>query len=482
MGNTGTALAVDGAAPFLNPATIVRMDEHRFAFSVNFYQWSNTRFSNWHQPGTVDTAQFGNLALSNTSISSGGFNVLPSTLCLFLTLSDGAAAPSESESSLHPGRQKLSACLGSTENQGVSFTALPFTGTTPLGLTTQAQSLVQSWSRFYGGPSYSVSITHHLALGASLHVVYTNDSFAFASSAITTSAMGGGVQSSFGVAGGGNSLDLAATLGAIYRVGAYTAGVSMAFPAVHVSGSYTGTLDSQYTAGTAGTATISEGTGSFSAGPPVRVAMGAGAEWGRLTMEADAAIVIPAPNGFTASASGTTATLAAGKLSATAFQSTFGVREHVVANPGIGAEFFVNKTFSVIAGASLNMTLEPPLSPALGVGTLVEERQSVGVVSAGVGSYSEGGSLLLGVQVGHGWGQSLAANPYVTPNQWAVVDTSSYSVLVILAGSTSLRSLGHAAARLEHEAEHLEHVVVGGPTKPEAPAPVVPQKAPAPSP
>ena len=213
MGNAGTALAVDGAAPFLNPATIVPMDDHRFAFSVNFYSYSNTHFASWRQPGAVDATQFGNLALSNTSITSSGFSALPSTLCLLFTLADGAAASDTDDPTLHSGRQKLSLCLGSMESQGVSFTALPFTGATPLGQTVQAQSLVQSWSRFYGGPSYSVALSDHLALGLSLHAVYSSDSFLLASSAITSSVANGGVQSSFGAAGGGSSLDFAATLG-----------------------------------------------------------------------------------------------------------------------------------------------------------------------------------------------------------------------------------------------------------------------------
>ena len=36
MGNTGVALARDGAAPFLNPATVVGIDDRQLAFSVNF--------------------------------------------------------------------------------------------------------------------------------------------------------------------------------------------------------------------------------------------------------------------------------------------------------------------------------------------------------------------------------------------------------------------------------------------------------------
>jgi hypothetical protein len=470
MGDTGTALGVDGSAPFLNPATIVRTDEQRFAFSVNFYQYSITKLQNWHQPGTVDTGQFGNLALGNTSIDSGGFSVLPTTLCLFFTTAAGAAPVEGAGPSLRPGRQKLTLCFGSAESQGVSFTALPFTGTTQLGLTTQAQSVTQSWSRFYGGPSYSVALGHRLAIGASLHVVFTTDSFALASGAITASTANGGVQSSLATAGAGSSLDGALTLGGIYRAGAYTTGLSVVLPAAHFTGSYTGSFDNEYSSGATGTATIASGSGSFSAGPPIRVALGVGAEWGRLTMEADAALVIPSLNGFTASAAGTTATLTGTHLTSSTFAESFSVPEHAVVNPGIGGEYFVTPTFSVVGGAALNLTLEPPLSSALTVGTLSPQRQSSALLSAGVGSYTGAGHLLVGFQLNHGWGQALAANPYVTPNQWAIVDTSSYGVVLILAGSTSLRSLGHAAERLgdvlhvnqgaeklEHEAVHLEH-------------------------
>jgi hypothetical protein len=473
MGNTGTALAVDGSAPFLNPAAIVRMDDHRFAFSVNFYQYSITGFSNWHEPGSVDAAKFGRLSLGNTSISSSGFNVLPSTLCVFVTLFDGAR--DEDDAGLHKGRQKLSLCLGSLESEGVSFTALPFSGSTPFGETVQAQSLVQGWSRVYAGPSYSVSVTKHVALGLSFHAVYTNDSFALSSSAITSSASMGGIQSSFGAAGAGGSLDLAPTLGAIYRAGMYTAGVSFAIPAVHLYGSYTGTLNNEYRSGTTSSATLSTGSGSFSSAPPIRVAVGGGLEAGRWTVEADAAVVIPAVSGFTASAMGNTTSLSGTSLTSTPFQSSFAVGEHVVVNPGLGAEYFVRPSLSVVAGASLNMTLQPALSAPEGVGTLVEDRQSMATVSAGLGSYNPSGNVLLGVQLGYGWGQSLAANPYVTPNQWAVVDTTSYSALLILAGSTSLRSLTHAV-------EHIEHVIIGpaAPSPPsDAPAKPGPQTRPA---
>ena len=437
------------------------------------------------------TLQFGNVALSSTAITSSGFNVLPSTLCLFFTLRDGAAASETSDSTLHPGRQKLSVCLRSLENQGVSFTALPFNGATALGQTAQSQSLVQSWSRFYAGPSYSLSVSEHVALGLSIHGVYSTDSFILDSNAITTSTANGGVQSSFGAAGGGGSFDFSATIGGIYRNGPYTLGLSVAVPSVHVFGSYTGTLHDEYGSGTTGSATISNGSGSFSAAPPVRVGVGLGGEWAHLMMEADASLNIPAPTNFSAGLAGTTSVLATNKLTSTPFQSTFSVPEHVTLSAGLGAEYFVKPTLSLVGGTSVNLTAQPPLSPTVTVGNLVQERQSMATLSLGAGSYSPSGNLLLGTQLGYGWGQSLAANPYAIPNQWAVVDTSSYSVMIILAGSTSLRNLGHALERIEHvivrpsDPDYVEPVVPLPPPStppPSAPGAASPKPHPAPTP
>src|SRR6187401_392067 len=86
MGNTGVALGRDGASPFLNPATVVGIDDRRLAFSVNFLALQINHFKNWHQPSSVDP-RFGELSLGERSISSSRITTVPSTFCLFLSLS-----------------------------------------------------------------------------------------------------------------------------------------------------------------------------------------------------------------------------------------------------------------------------------------------------------------------------------------------------------------------------------------------------------
>src|SRR5271165_3088935 len=84
MGGTGVALGRDAAAPFLNPATIARIDDTGVAFSANFYTFTQAQFSGFHQPGPVDVDRFGPVSLPQADLSRGRIDGLPATLCLFL--------------------------------------------------------------------------------------------------------------------------------------------------------------------------------------------------------------------------------------------------------------------------------------------------------------------------------------------------------------------------------------------------------------
>jgi hypothetical protein len=232
MGNTGVALARDGSAPFLNPATIVRINDNSLAFSVNFYTFQATTLSGWHQPAPANVSQFGQVDLTGTSVSNSSFRILPSTLCLFFTVR-GVTAQGSNDNGYHRGRQKLAICFGSSEFENVGLPALAFRGRTPLGLTGQAQSVTQSWNRFHAGPTYSISLGDNFAVGASLHGVYTTESFVIDSSSITAAEGGGSSASSLGAAGNAHGFDLQAILGAVYHAGNITLGASVTLPAVH---------------------------------------------------------------------------------------------------------------------------------------------------------------------------------------------------------------------------------------------------------
>jgi hypothetical protein len=471
MGNTGVALSRDGSAPFLNPATIVRINDNSLAFSVNFYTFAATSFTGWHQPGPVDTSQFGNVGLGGTSISTNGFRIFPSTLCLFFTIR-GVTAEGSDDGGLHRGRQKLAVCFGSTEFVDVVMPALSFRGNTPFGATAQTQSLARNWNRFQAGPTYSISLGDDFAVGASLHGVYTSESLVLDSSSITSIASGGSVQSSLGTGVSARAFDFAAILGAAYHRGSVTLGASVQVPTVHVYGTYNATLHSEY--GLAGTdnATLTSASGSFTAPPPMRFSIGAGAEWKRLVVELDESCQLPL-GAIASSVNGSTTTLTGTAATTTPLSAFYSVQEHMAWNTALGAEYFVSKSFSLVGGASTSLTTLPGLSPTMSVGNLVAARMSSASASLGIGSYGAGADILIGAQLGYAWGQSMAVNPYVLPNDWAVVDTHSYSVMLILAGATDLRAIGRAVEKVENA------VTSGNPELPPA-DPGHPREAPKP--
>lgn len=448
MGNTGVALGRDGAAPFLNPATIVRIGEQSLAFSVNFFSFNYLHFNQWHQPANVDNAQFGNVALSGTGEATTAFKALPSTLCLFFTVAGLVSADDDSEL-WRRGQQKLALCLGTVESHEVSLPALSFNGKTGAGNTAQVQSVNRNWSRLYVGPTYSVALSDEFSIGASLHGAYTSDTFAVNGSTVT-SATSGAIQSSLGAGGLGHALDIAAILGTTYHKGPVTLGASLQAPALHILGTYAGTEQMQYATGTANTATLSSGSGDFHAAPPVRLAVGAGVEGKTLRVEVDGSYDFPQKEAAASTVNVTTTTLTNGTLTPSSATASYVIPSHGAWNVAAGAEYFLSPSFSVLGGVSTSVTSLGSLSPSLSVGNLAQERINWLNLSFGIGSYGAAENLLIGAQVGYGWGQTLAINPYVLPNDWAVIDTQSFAALVILAGSTNLRTLARAMNAVGH--------------------------------
>ena len=469
MGNTGVALARDGSAPFLNPATTVAIENGHLAFSVNFFTYAIEHFSGWNQPGPVDTARFGALDIQSTSDSATRFRALPSTLCLFFTLSKVTLLDSEAAEDAPPrGRQKLAVCLGSLEADDINLTALAFRGATPAGSTAQVESIARSWNRLYVGPTYAVELTDHLALGLSLHGVVTSDSFVVDGTSITSITGGTALQSSLGSSAYGYSFDLAALVGATYRVGWFTLGTSAQLPALHVLGRLQATANDS-TSGTDGTGTVTDGLGSFHAPPPVRLAVGAGVQWPRLTLELDESYDLPSSEAIATDLQVNSTAIASAASTTTTFPLHYNVSTRSTFNTSLGAEYFVTRSLSLIGGASTNMSTLLGLTPTTSLGNLVQSRTNHVAISFGIGSYGGVGNLLMGLKLDYGWGQALTVNPYQVPNTWAAVDTQTYSAMFILAGATNLRSIGRAVQKVENA------VTTGSPDVPPPTSPTPPK-------
>ena len=466
MGGTGVALGRDGAAPFLNPAGIVRIEDQRLAFSVNFYTLGFTHYSNFHQPGLVDTNQVA--APGATGLTTSSFRVLPSTLCLFFTIGDIQKVTEPNAPPIPPDRvmrRKLAICFAQVENDDVGLQAVQFQANTALGPTAQTAALSRGWNRTYFGPTFSQYVTDRLAIGASLDGIYSHDTYSFASSSISSKVGGGALASSLAMSGSGYSMDLTAILGVTYFLSdTVTVGLSARAPSLHLLGSYNGSFSQTSTNGNTGdTATIANGAGAYRAWSPLRIGTGIGFEWPKLRLEGDAALIVPVASSASAAADVTTTTLSGGALTQKQTTESYAVESLPMVNPALGIEYFIRNSFSVVGGAAMNLSTLERLTPQPGIGNLVEARTNEVSGSLGIGSYSNRKELLIGVNVQYGWGDAIVANPYVVPNDWATVSTNSITAMFVISGSTDLRSIENAVVKVRNTVE------TGDPNKPPPP-------------
>jgi hypothetical protein len=415
MGNTGVALARDGAAPFLNPATIVRIRDQDLAFSTHLYAFELTHFSNWHAPGATD-ARFGSGTVDATGVTANRVSGLPSTACLFFTIAGvlEKADPRAGEPTpWEGGRQQMSFCIGTVEQSDVSMPALALHQGFGAAVTSQSQSVSRQFNRTQIGPSYSAQVDDRLAFGVSLLGSYTTTSHVLETSALSSGLDGSAVQSDLGMAGSGRSFDITAIAGATYLLGKTLLGVSVQLPSIHLLGAYTATLHQDDAFTGTNQALLVSGNGSYRALPPVRVALGAGRTWGPLTGELDAFFVYaPGDLARTDLAIDTTANTN-GAFTSQSSSATYAAPSRAALNFGVGAEYLVTPGFSLVGGVSTNLTISSPLvaAPVPSLANLEQARTSTATLSFGIGSYGPAGSLMLGTQLGYGWGQALAAGP-----------------------------------------------------------------------
>jgi hypothetical protein len=466
MGGTGVALARDGSAPFLNPATIIHIDDSGVAFSVNFYtvQWS-TLFG-FHQPGAV-SPRYGSLSLPDDTFQESRADALPSTLCLFLTIGDWGDNAKKEEQDTRPGhlkgRRKLAACLGSLEREIFGATAVGYSGTSGKITANQATSIQRSWQRLYVGPSYSTYVSDSVALGASLDFIGTTASSTWG---VDTMVLGGGGTnaSAYDTAFSAYSVDLGAILGAVWHVDdTQVLGASVSTPTLHLVGNYNGTtsvqaqlppLPGQVSNNLAQLTTLS---GGFSAPVPIRLALGAGSQTRRLRLEGDASAYVPIAHLASADVTTQTTYTSKGVTEGTASSTTLLMDGRPVVDVAMGAEYFLTPGFSVLGGASIDFTGLPPLAtqvitPTQGVAPeLAETRMQQVAGSFGIGSYGDGSELLIGTQFSYGWGQTIAFDPLVDPVRVNTVNTHTYGLMLVIAGGASIsafrrtiRDLGNA--------------------------------------
>ncbi len=413
MGDTGIALGTDGAAPFLNPATVVRV-ESTLALSVSFLTVDITHAANWYAP--------------NADITRVSGNAIPSTFCAFFDL-PRLFQPEDKTSDA--GDQKLATCFGTTELQSFDWVGQGFRTQNPAAIETS--SVRWGWQRFVVGPSYAANLTRDLAVGASVQGAFTNFS-SFAS--VGTTAVDGSTSSVFEDGSSGSDFGLSASLGATLTLGRFTLGATVQSPDVSVYGH--GNL-STYVASSGGTSTTYFGQGGFHGREPTRLGLGLGYEWPRGSVELDGQLALADGDAVELDMQGTQLTTPGALLTTTSVDRK--TRFQPTVNVSLGTEIFVRPRLSLLAGFATDFTAVDGIAQT----GVAPSRQNRLLASFGIGSHSDAGTVIVGAQAYYGWGQMLgyASAPAVAP-----IDIQSTGVLFVLAGATNFKSIERAVEEM----------------------------------
>jgi hypothetical protein len=450
MGNTGVALARDGSAPFLNPSAIAAIADPRVALSVNLYSFTTTTVDHFHAPRGTDAA------LARESLSDSRLDPVPSTFCLFVTLGGerDSSAPTNSVSlrqlnEENAERRKLALCAGTTERRELAAAASA-AGTSPDGRSAlHLSSLARSYGRVHVGPTYGISLSRTIAVGASLHVVDTrvtsvtsaNDtSFVAAPGTDGTQSSHSAISSSFSA----TSFDVAALVGATFRLdSATTLGLAFGPPSVHIGGEIDASDDAEHAGAPEGTlGRTRAATGRFAAPLPMRAAVGLGARTRRMRVEADATYFFPLSDAFRSDLDARTVTMRGDASSdrtgvAVATTDTAGVLDSA-----LGAEVFVSDTLSVLGGVATDFGGVRHLPATSQLGDVVTVREDRAIATLGVGLYGlDGSELLVGTQLAMARGEILVAETHALPAELAPATQQTFSAMLVVAGSTNLATL-----------------------------------------
>jgi hypothetical protein len=448
MGGTGVALGVDGAAPFLNPATIARIDDGSLAFSSRFFRFSERTILGFHQPGPVDAGRFGALDLEETSVTESELDAIPDSACYFFGSSkDRSPVP-------RAGRQRFAVCLAKVEEAEFFLNAISFRGASAGRIVDQTQSLRQEWSRRSGGPSWAYYLTDRLAVGASAFVSRSKYRDLITASTVVEDSTGSAITSSFNSSLNAYSWDLLAHLGLAYRLSErLTLGVSVRTPSVHVLGGADQGTFSTFDDGS-GRQRLTLAAGSYVAHTPPRIGAGIGAEWSRLRLEVDGFFYAGDSEYARLDLTRDVVDVASGSVTGRSSERVVLVDAiRPVLNGGIGIEWFAARDLSLLAGVETDLNALPELRRGTVEGRVFRSR--LDTLSAGFGAayYSPYGDLLIGLRGDYGTGELAAHNPFVEPSRLEVVDQREWGVMLIVAGRLSVRNLSLAADRVDDALE-----------------------------
>ena len=476
VGGTGLAYGRDSASAFLNPATVVRVDPGRLAFSVNFYELSVFTAKSWYQPGDVDRARFGDLNRDQATVTTIGFDTLPGSLCIFLRIADIPFLERGDRKDFAEKQARLGLCLATVQSSDFSLNREDYLQRTATGGSTQAQTAIQSFRRISTGPTYAMHITNALALGASLHVSRAGFRSTFESTSTTAGPGGQAIASSFFNSAHGNSYDLSATVGATYRIGRFqTVALALEAPSLHLFGAGGLNHSSHYVGAGDGTSSVTA-DGQFAAYTPVRLALGTGIErsWG--SAEVNVSYNLPLGSAYRATLDGRAVDVTGGAVNDRPASLELSTRGRGAVNIGLGGEAVIAPYLTLLTGVGTDLSTARRGSLAEDPMTYFPSRTHRVTGSLGLGSHGTGGDLLVGGELSYAWGERLAVNSYQLPSRFDTAFTQSFGLLIVVAGSTSYSAIKRAVTDINKSID--PNLLKPGASKPAGPV----RRLPVPSP
>jgi hypothetical protein len=104
----------------------------------------------------------------------------------------------------------------------------------------------------------------------------------------------------------------------------------------------------------------------------------------------------------------------------------------------------VAPALTVLGGLSTDLTTVPKGGLLSDPISYFPSRTNRVAASFGLGSHGEGGDLYFGGELGYAWGERLAVNSYQLPARLETTSFQAFSLLVVIAGSTTFRAIKRA--------------------------------------
>lgn len=443
VGGTGVVYGSDGAAAFLNPATVVRVDPGRLTFSVNFYSIGVLQAPRWYAPGDIDRSRFGDVPREGASMTNASFDALPSSLCIFLRAGDISWFTMEAQAELRESGARIGICFATVQSSEFAFAAENFARAGQGFATRQGQTVTERYTRFEAGPTYAMNVNDRLAIGASLHASLASYRSLFASTSTTYGPGPAPISSSFYGASRGTSFQATATLGATYRFGNQTVGLALESPSLHVYGTG-GANRATHFEGPADASTMLIADDTFRSASPPRIAFGTGVEerWG--SAELDVGVWLPMQQAFYSRLEGTVVSVNGTTVTDTPVSITRSARTRGVVNVAAGGEVYLNPRVSLLGGLGTDLSAVPKGGLTMDEMQYLPDRRNRFYASFGVGSHGPGGDLLVGTELSFMAGERLAVTAYQLPPTLAQTSYGAFSAVFVVAGSTSLNAIKRA--------------------------------------